>query len=135
MQSPIEVVELDEPVEEIEQTDALEDDKTILLSENVYEEKRRLVCQDRKKTVIPLQSFPFVIGTKAEHVDFPVTDRSVSHVHARFLLDEETKIVSVQDLNSTNGTFYNGIRLDAGEMQEIFAGDEIRMGKRVFVYE
>lgn len=122
---------LEEPMEIAEQYD----EKTILLAENRYEEKRQLVSQDRKHTVVSLGHFPFVVGTMKEKVDYAFTDKSVSHIHARFLYDEELDTVLIEDLNSTNGTFYNGVRLESKEQIPIYSGDEIRMGKRVFVYE
>ena len=43
--------------------------------------------------------------------------------------------VYIQDLNSTNGTFHNGARLGTNEILPIYAEDEIRIGKCVFVYQ
>ena len=38
------------------------------------------------------------------------------------------------DLNSTNGTFRNGMRLEPNASEIIEPGDEIRLGKLKFIY-
>lgn len=38
------------------------------------------------------------------------------------------------DLNSTNGTFKNGLRLTPNTSEILEPGDEIRLGKLKFVY-
>jgi len=42
--------------------------------------------------------------------------------------------IFITDLNSTNGTFRNGIRLSPNASEIIEPGDEIRLGKLKFVY-
>ena len=56
-------------------------------------------------------------------------------MHVRFTYQEQEDTVYVQDLNSTNGTSHNGIRLEGNEMLPVYAQDEIRIGKRVFIYQ
>jgi len=109
--------------------------KTVLLSENMYKEERILVSRDKRKAFeIPLDSFPFVIGSSGEFADYVLSEKSVSRMHVKFVFEEEENTVFMQDLNSTNGTFHNGIRLENNELVPVYAGDEIQIGKRIFEY-
>lgn len=53
-----------------------------------------------------------------------LADVTVSREHARFSVDASG--LSVTDLGSTNGTYVNGGRYDAGKLSE---GDELMIGK------
>ncbi len=56
--------------------------------------------------------FPFVVG-RDESADFQIKyDNNVSRKHARFTRDD-TGIVWIEDLNSTNGSFVNNVRISA----------------------
>lgn len=74
----------------------------------------------------------FVIGKQKDEVDLVLEDDSISRLHARIYLED--KIVYLEDLNSTNGTFKNGLRLQPYEKRRLEEGDEIRFGKILFVY-
>lgn len=108
---------------------------TVLLAENCYREERCLVSTDRRKYKILLTDFPFIIGKMEGAVDYVLQDKSVSRMHVKFIYNEEEDTVYIQDLNSTNGTFHNGARLGTNEILPIYAEDEIRIGKCVFVYQ
>lgn len=120
--------------QETEET-SLYGEQTVLLSENCYEEERCLVSQDRRKEKIFMTEFPFVIGKMENMADYIVEDRSVSRMHARFLYDEKSDTVFLEDLNSANGTFKNGVRLEGNERVPVYAQDEIRFGRKVFIYQ
>lgn len=81
---------------------------------------------------IDLNSLPCTIGKMAGGVDFVIKDETVSRIHARFT--EEGNEIRVTDLNSTNGTFKNGLRLEPNETVRIEPGDELRFGKMAFSY-
>jgi len=55
----------------------------------------------------------------------------VSRNHAELQLNGDT--LTVSDLGSTNGTFVNGVRLDANLPHLLQIGDEIRFGDRIFI--
>ena len=80
--------------------------KTIYIEEKeesirgLYSEKGELICK--------IEKFPFLVGKRKEDVDFPISDYSASRVHARFIEKEDG--IYLEDLNSTNGTFKNGLR-------------------------
>lgn len=59
-------------------------------------------------TTVPLTRFPFAIGRDAT-CDVTVASRNVSKRHAEIL--HTLGAVLIRDLNSTNGTFVNGLRI------------------------
>ena len=54
-------------------------------------------------------------------------DRSSSRRHAKFFL-RDGAVHLVEEVGTTNGTFVNGVRLQAGQPLRVTAGDEIRFG-------
>ncbi len=65
-------------------------------------------------------------------VDMIVGEQSISRMHAKFSRDGNN--IYITDLNSTNGTFKNGVRLMPNTSEMIEPGDEIRLGKLKFIY-
>lgn len=55
------------------------------------------------------------IGKKKEEVDLVLKDASVSRIHARIITEEGNAYL--EDLNSTNGTFQNGLRMQPYEKE------------------
>ena len=80
----------------------------------------------RKKQFI-LKEFPCTIGKMKDDTNLCIADISVSRIHCRFV--ERDNKVCIMDLNSTNGTFLNGLPLKSGEILEIEKNDEILIGK------
>ena len=80
----------------------------------------------RKKQFV-LNEFPCTVGKIKEDVDLCIWDISVSRIHCRFVKQEDK--ICIMDLNSTNGTFLNGLALKNGEVLEIEKNDEILLGK------
>lgn len=72
------------------------------------------------------------IGKKKEEVDLVLKDASVSRIHARITSVEGD--IYLEDLNSTNGTFQNGLRMQPYEKKKLEEGDEVRFGKVVFIF-
>lgn len=113
--------------------------ETIVLKENRYEEERVLVeklkkFSNKKPLYIQLTEFPYIIGKVSGKVDQIIDDKSISRIHAQFIMPDNTDFVYLQDLNSTNGTFKNGIALEANEVVLLSAEDEITFGKVSFTY-
>ena len=81
---------------------------------------------------IPLQKLPITVGKMAGAVDLVLNDQSVSRLHARISRDGNRFFI--RDLNSTNGTFRNGMRLEPNASEIIEPGDEIGIGKLKFIY-
>lgn len=95
--------------------------------------EHKLYALDKKnKRHIELTKFPFTVGKMAGCVDFVLADDSVSRIHARF--EKVGDAIQLTDMNSTNGTYRNGLRMQPQETVEIEPGDEIRFGKLNYCY-
>lgn len=78
----------------------------------------------------------YLFGRHAEIADVPITHPSLSLQHAvlqyRALPQKETGKVACQpylmDLESTNGTFLNGVQIDAARYYQLKKGDVIKFG-------
>ena len=84
------------------------------------------------KNHIDLNRLPLTVGKLAGSVDMVIEDQSISRRHARFF--REGNRVYMSDLNSTNGSFKNGVRLLPNASEVLEPGDEIRLGKLKFIY-
>lgn len=84
------------------------------------------------KKHIDLNRAPITIGKLKGAVDIEIPDESISRIHAK-LIKKNGKYVLV-DMNSTNGTYKNGLRLSPNESVVIEPGDEIGLGKLKFIY-
>lgn len=87
----------------------------------------KLYALDKKnKKHITLDKFPYTVGKMAGCVDCALSDDSVSRIHARF--EKNGDRILMTDMNSTNGTYRNGLRMQPQETVEIEPGDEVRFG-------
>lgn len=115
-----------------ESEDQEEYGRTVYLEERQGEPQRGLY-RDNGELAVRIDKFPFVIGKKRDEVDYALEDRSVSRIHARIL--EENGSVYLEDLNSTNGTFKNGLRMQPYERRRLERGDELRFGKAEYTFQ
>lgn len=93
----------------------------------------RNVLVDRKRgKEYEIDHFPFTIGKLQGTADLILSDRSVSRLHAGLI--EENGHVYLQDYNSTNGTFINGVQLMGEERVMLSAEDEVSIGKVCLEY-
>lgn len=81
---------------------------------------------------IDLNRLPVTVGKMAGSVDILIDHQSISRRHAKFF--REGDCIYMTDLNSTNGTFRNGLRLTPNTSELLEPGDEVRLGKLKFVY-
>ncbi|MBQ9928261.1 MAG: FHA domain-containing protein [Lachnospiraceae bacterium] len=84
------------------------------------------------KNHIDLSQLPVVVGKLAGSVDMVIGDASISRRHVKF--SRQNGKVCMTDLNSTNGTFKNGVRMEPNTSELLEPGDEIRLGKLKFIY-
>lgn len=95
--------------------------------------ENKLYSMDKKfKNHIDLGNLPLTVGKLAGAVDMVINEQSMSRMHAKF--SRAGNNIYITDLNSTNGTFRNGIRLAPNASEIIEPGDEIRLGKLKFIY-
>lgn len=97
-------------------------------------EKRQLKNLAKGSTeCISLEKLPCVLGKMKECADVVLKDPSVSRMHAKIF--EEQGDLYLQDLNSTNGSFLNGLQLETNEVLKISRGDEVGFGNLRYIYE
>lgn len=83
--------------------------------------------------VLPLTTGSTLIG-RSEKADLTLTDDGISRRHAKIAISEDG-VVNLIDLDSTNGTFVNGARIDMVILRE---GDRVQIGPEAtvqFVYK
>lgn len=107
--------------------------ETVFIDLNKREPEYKLYALDpRNKKHIDLTHFPYTIGKMAGCVDCVLTDASISRLHAR--IERKEGRLFLTDMNSTNGTYKNGLQMGPSETLEIEPGDEIRFGKLNYCY-
>ena len=74
-----------------------------------------------------------VIGKKRDEADIILDNSTISRVHARITFENGEYML--EDLNSTNGSFKNGLRLRPYERRQMIPGDEIRLGSVKILYK
>jgi len=73
---------------------------------------------------------PFTTIGRAGHNHILITDSYSSYEHARIVYQQES--FYLEDLQSTNGTFLNGVKIkEAVKLQD---GDQIRIGQTILVF-
>lgn len=107
--------------------------RTVYIEEKPELEGRyhRLITPEGK-LLASLDKPVWLIGKKRSEVDLVLEDDSVSRIHAR-ITSADGKFF-LEDLNSTNGTFRNGLQMQPYEKKTLEEGDEIRCGKAAFIF-
>ena len=101
--------------------------RTIYIDTIPPEKQKHRIHTEAGRTLTVLEDAEVTIGKKKGEADIILEDASVSRLHAR-ILKEDTKYY-VEDLNSTNGTYKNGLRLQPYERRQLEEGDEITVGR------
>lgn len=107
--------------------------RTVFMDEKVMEAARlhRLFTLDGI-LLATLDKPVLSIGKKKEDADLVLENPSVSRIHARIIQDKTD--IYLEDLNSTNGTYKNGLRLQPYEKRKLEEGDEIKCGAVIMVF-
>lgn len=105
---------------------------TVFFDESAAAEYKLYAVDKKNKKHIELKQFPCTVGKMAGCVDYVLSDDSISRIHARF--DIQGEKVLLTDMNSTNGTYKNGLRMQPQETVEIEPGDEVRFGNLNYCY-
>ena len=116
------------------ETDNLSDEDATVLLTSEAADYIVLKSINREPTIMVAPSkYPYVIGKSKRSSDFKVSSNVVSRVHAR--LNYEMGVFTIEDLNSTNGTFVNEERLKSHEIKTIEKGDVIKLADLEFSVE
>jgi pSer/pThr/pTyr-binding forkhead associated (FHA) protein len=89
-----------------------------------------LLKKDGTKKVFPVHSKAVVLGRR-EDCDFCIPLHVVSRRHCQ--LSQELDSLKVRDLKSSNGTYINGIKIEAET--DAKAGDRIQIGPLTFTLQ
>lgn len=102
--------------------------ETIFFDSFENEECLKLQWKERgRNKQFILKDLPCTVGKMKEETNLCISDISISRIHCRFV--EQENRICIMDLNSTNGTFLNGLPVKNGEVLEIEKNDEILIGK------
>ncbi|MDO5573906.1 MAG: DUF6382 domain-containing protein [bacterium] len=107
-------------------------DTTLLIQTEQKEIPKLIHIKDGELQEIVIKATPFIIGKMGKGVDAVIRDHSISRMHARISESEGSYFLT--DLNSTNGTYKNGVRLNANETTTIKRDDEIRLADLTFYF-
>lgn len=107
--------------------------RTVYMGEQsaMREIKHRLLTEEGS-LIATLDQEAYTIGKKRGEADLVLEDLSISRFHARIVKEEDGYYL--EDMNSTNGTFKNGLRMQPYEKRKLEEGDEITFGKRTLIY-
>lgn len=108
------------------------EERTVYMNVQREPEKKLYGVGKCRRQKIILEGMPCLVGKDKTLADHVIADPSVSRMHAKFSLEGET--VWMQDLNSTNGTYHNGMRLSPNEKVVLETEDEIGFGQTQFVF-
>lgn len=115
----------------------LDGDKTVLLSYQGTEETKKqsipyLKPLSSSEDRIVIGHTPLVLGSLRDAVDIVIQGRGVSRIHATIEFESDTYYI--RDLNSTNGTEWNGEPLFPQRPQELQRGDIILIGTHKYEF-
>ena len=114
--------------------DVEESSRTIYIEEKQDESApvhRLYTSEDRVVTELSRPSV--TLGKKKGEAEVVLEDPSVSRIHAR--ITKEGEYFYLEDLNSTNGTFKNGLRLQPYEKKKLQSGDEVKLGRVLLIFK
>jgi adenylate cyclase len=92
-----------------------------------------ITAPDKEPQRIELKPGKLTIGRSSQN-DIPIVDPSASRQHAQLLFDASTLRITIEDLNSTNGTYVNRQRIQ-GSSGPLNESDVIRIGQVVMYLE
>ncbi|MCM1184939.1 MAG: FHA domain-containing protein [Lachnoclostridium sp.] len=106
--------------------------RTIYIEEPSKREKIYRLYSREGKILAQLGEGTLTIGKQKDEVDLVLDDFSISRIHARITKEEDGYYL--EDMNSTNGTFKNGLYLQPYEKRKLQEDDEIRLGAVVLIF-
>lgn len=117
----------------IEASDNVGEATTLLTGAMISNGIYCLKPEDTNEDNILLTEFPFFIGKSGDKTHHTIEDSTVSRFHAR--IDREEEEIWLTDLNSTNGTFLNGIRLMPFGRMRVNKGDSIVISRKRYEFK
>ena len=92
---------------------------------------RRLFCrpQDSRRETIVGRTDGKTFTADLDLSPLGAATLGVSRVHAALAFDAGRSVMTLMDMNSMNGTFLNGLRLQPQDVHDLHPGDQIRFGR------
>lgn len=121
---PAEKIETSKIEEKVEEKPEREISQPLVRGETIFLKKTSglvLHSENPSYPSIEITGDQFLIGKKKDAVDGLIKARGISRLHGKISKEEGTYYLT--DLNSTNGTFLNGGRLEVNEKARIRQGD------------
>ena len=89
----------------------------------------RLLAQDElsNEKEITIRENPFIIGSYASKCNFAFSNQLISRMHLRITKEKCSEVHFVEDLNSTNGTYVNGNKIEPNQKVQIKDGDILKI--------
>lgn len=110
---------------------------TVLLSDYIKTctnpDDNSMLILKKDDEFIKIQEFPCIIGSMKEYCMEVIENRLISRMHMCILSKGDG--IYVQDMNSTNGTYLNEVRLLPGEEKLIHNGDSIKLATDCYTVE
>lgn len=107
-------------------------DDTMYIKDILSGTTRKLLSLTEKNN-IDITTYPFIIGKLSSRVDCVIDDKSVSRIHVKISKDEEGDYY-IEDMNSKNGTYLNGIQAEPHEKIKVEIGDKIRIATFEYIF-
>lgn len=109
---------------ELLQEGAFEQEKTRILEVTPDKQEYYLApLENNKYETIVISVFPFFLGKLNGQVNHKIDSPVISRVHAK--IEKEGECFFLMDLNSTNGTYINQVKIESNKRTEIRVGDEL----------
>lgn len=107
-----------------------ENSETVLL--NVMDTNPKLICVD-DGCILEINRFPYLLGKMKACVNGIIQSENVSRIHAK-IYSEDNEIF-IEDMNSKNGTFLNGNRINPYEKVKLSSEDKISFANVEYIYK
>jgi pSer/pThr/pTyr-binding forkhead associated (FHA) protein len=103
------------------------------VSEQQDQDIKRTFLIDIHNVHIPILKSPFIIGKIKSIVDHSIQNDLVSRIHCQIIHEEEKYYII--DLESTNGTLLNSVRLNGHKRYLLEDGDKISITNEQFTFK
>lgn len=126
-------------INKMQSTDISQDEGTTFLQEEdegttiLQNEVRFFITRLSNNEKIEINKDSFFVGSSAKN-DYTVRgNTAISRRHCEFIKDNLDDMYII-DLNSTNGTFINGVRIQKNEKMKINSNDQIKIADELYTF-
>lgn len=108
-------------------------EKTVLIDKKNEVKSYRLIPEDKSDPIISITEFPFIIGKLKQNKEGNIPHKEVSRIHGK--IEREGNEIFITDLNSTNGTYINHVRLKKYQKSKLQLGDKITFANVQYYFD